>query len=201
MSTGTGCRNGWSAFQRQRQIAALGVGEIGYGAARALSATAAFRTARRPSRAPPPASARCPPPCGCQVRPVRAAHSPAASAGPVRRNTLSADGLPVPLHWAGNCLAHPDHAGEGWSSPSLPLCFQKPAPTGSFSRGPRCCSCHVLTTSSSATRLQFRQRFCCWSGEKQIRPTGAAGALAAHQRIVTLRCVRGVSHQGRKVVG
>ena len=30
MSTGTGCRNGWSAFQRQRQIAALGVGEIGY---------------------------------------------------------------------------------------------------------------------------------------------------------------------------
>ena len=38
--------------------------------ARALSATAAFRTARRPSRAPPPASARCPPPCGCR-RPVR----------------------------------------------------------------------------------------------------------------------------------
>ena len=49
-------------------------------------------------------------------------------------------------------------------------------------------------------KAQFRQRFAVVWREAD-HPTGAAGALAAHQRIVTLRCVRGVGHQGRKVVG
>ena len=59
MSTGTGCRNDWSAFSAPARDRCAGRRLNQSGAGRALLAAAAFQKATRPNKEPRRASGQC----------------------------------------------------------------------------------------------------------------------------------------------